>query len=148
MNADAVFGWVLTVAHQLRLSQAKTLANLVATATHVGRATLCAVGRSPAGDAAKSRTQRAWRFCDNDRVHVGDAMRGFINRLAHKRKKPLLAALDWTKVRTFHTLMAAAALGGRSHSCGPATPRGNSTATGTATRKGCSACWCRCCPKG
>jgi hypothetical protein len=114
MNADAVIGWVLTVAHQLRLSQAKTLANLVEAATHVGRATLCALGRCLAGDAtAKSRIQRTWRFCDNDRVHVSDAMCGFINRLTRKRKKALLVALDWTEVRTFHTLMAAAVLGGR-----------------------------------
>lgn len=114
MCADAIFGWVLTVAHQLRLSQAKTLAGLVEAATHVGRATLSAIGRCLAGDTtAKSRIQRTWRFCDNDRVHIADAMSGFIRRLTRKRKKALLVALDWTEVRTFHTLMAAAVLGGR-----------------------------------
>jgi hypothetical protein len=114
MNADSVIGWVLTVAHQLRLSQAKTLASLVEAATHVGRATLSAIGRCLAADTtAKSRIQRTWRFCDNDRVHISDAMCGFINRLTRKRKKALLVALDWTEIRTFHTLMAAAVLGGR-----------------------------------
>lgn len=113
MRADAVIGWVLTVAHQLRRSQAKTLADLVEATTHVGRATLSAIGRSLAGGTTKSRIQRAWRFCDNDRVHVADAMAGFVRRLTRKRKKPLLVALDWTEVRAFHTLMAAAVLGGR-----------------------------------
>lgn len=114
MNADAVIGWVLTIATQLRLSQAKTLARLVEAATHIGRATLSAIGRSLGGTAtAKSRIQRTWRFCDNDRVHVSDAMTGFIRRLTRKRKKPLLVALDWTEVRSLHALMAAAVLGGR-----------------------------------
>lgn len=114
MCTDAVIGWVLTIAAPLRLSQAKTLADLVEAATHVGRVTLSAIGRSLAGDTtAKSRIQRTWRFCDNDRVHVADAMAGVINRLTRKRKKALLVALDWTQIRTFHTLMAAAVLGGR-----------------------------------
>ena len=114
MSADAVIGWVLTVAGRLRLSQAKTLADLVEAATHAGRVTLSAIGRCLAGDAtAKSRIQRTWRFCDNDHVHVSTVMARVINRLTHKRKKPLLVALDWTQIRTFHTLMAAAVLGGR-----------------------------------
>jgi hypothetical protein len=114
MRADRVIGWVLTVVHQLRKSRAKTLANLVEAATHVGRATLSAIGRSLAGDTtAKSRIPRTWRFCDNDRIHVSAVMAGIINRLTHKRKKPLLVALDWTEIRTFHTLRAAAVLGGR-----------------------------------
>ncbi len=114
MSPDAVIGWVLTVAGRLRLSQAKTLSDLVEAATHVGRATLSAIGRCLAGDTtAKSRIQRTWRFCDNDRIHVSAVMARVINRLTHKRKKPLLVALDWTEVRTFHTLMAAAVLGAR-----------------------------------
>src|SRR4029079_1192998 len=57
--------------------------------------------------------QRTWRFCDNDRVHVTGAMAGFVRRLTRKRKKALLVAFDWTQIRTLHTLMAAAVLGGR-----------------------------------
>ena len=114
MCADAVSGWVFTITHQLRLSQAKTLANLVEAATHVGRATLSAIGRCLAGNTTtKSRIQRTWRFCDNDRVHISDVMTGFVGRLTKKRKKALLVALDWTEIHTFHTLMAAAVLGGR-----------------------------------
>src|SRR5262245_37234453 len=111
MCADAVIGWVLTIAAPLRLSQAKTLADLVEAACHVGRATLSAIGRCLGGTAtAKSRIQRTWRFCDNNHVHVADAMAGVIGRLTKKRKKALLVALDWTEIRTLHTLMAAAVL--------------------------------------
>lgn len=116
MTALQAASWVLTVCAPLRLSQAKTLAHLVGAALHVGRATLAALGRQLAGGgtgAAKHAIKRAWRFCDNDRVHVADAMHGVITALVRKRKKPLLVALDWTEVRCFHTLMAAAVLKGR-----------------------------------
>lgn len=114
MSSDAVIGWILTIAAGLRLSQAKTLADLVEAATHVGRGTLSAIGRClPGATAAKHRIKRVWRFCDNDRVHVADVMPGVVGRLTRKRKKPLLVALDWTDVRGFHTLMAAAVMRGR-----------------------------------
>lgn len=114
MNADAVIGWVLTLSCALRLSQSKTLADLVEAAVHVGRGTLSALGRSLAGTAAaKHKIKRAWRFCDNDHVHVADVMPAVIRRLTRKRKRPLLVALDWTDVRGFHTLMAACVLKGR-----------------------------------
>jgi hypothetical protein len=43
---------VLSVAGDLRLSQAKTLAAMVAVAVNVGRATLSAIGRQVTGPAA------------------------------------------------------------------------------------------------
>jgi hypothetical protein len=114
MSADAVIGWVLTIATGLRLSQAKTLADLVEAAVHVGRGTLSAIGRClPGSTAAKHRIKRVWRFCDNDRVHVADVLPAVVRRLTRNRKKPLLVALDWTDVRGFHTLMAAAVMKGR-----------------------------------
>jgi hypothetical protein len=114
MSTDAVIGWVLTIAAGLRLSQAKTLADLVAAAVHVGRGTLSAIGRSlPGPTTAKHRIKRAWRFCANDRVHAAEVMPRVIRRLTRGRKKPLLVALDWTDVRGFHTLMAAAVMRGR-----------------------------------
>jgi hypothetical protein len=91
MSADAVIGWVLTTAAGLRLSQAKTLADLV------GRGTLSAIGRCLPGTTAKHKIKRVWRFCDNDRVHPSDVMPRVIHRLTGKRKKPLLVALDWTE---------------------------------------------------
>lgn len=114
MSADAVIGWVLTIAAGLRLSQAKTLADLVESAVHVGRGTLSAIGRClPASTSTKHRIKRVWRFCDNKRIHVEDVMPRVVRRITHKRKKPLLVALDWTDIRGFHTLMAAAVMKGR-----------------------------------
>jgi hypothetical protein len=114
MSAAAVIGWVLTIAAGLRLSQAKTLADLVEAAARVGRGTLSAIGRClPGSTAAKHRIKRVWRFCDNDRVHVSEVMPRVVRRLTRKRDKPLLVALDWTDVGGFHTLMAAAVMKGR-----------------------------------
>jgi hypothetical protein len=108
--------WVLTVCSALRLSQAKTLADLTAAALHVGRCTLAALGRRLLGPTVtKHRIKRAWRFCANSRVHVCTAMRGVLRQLCHRRnKRPLLIALDWTEIRTFHMLMASVVLKGRS----------------------------------
>src|SRR5262249_6508547 len=63
--------------------------------------------------ADKHKIKRTWRFCANDRVVISDAMQGVIDRLCKKRKKPLLVALDWVAVRSFHTLMLAAVKKGR-----------------------------------
>ena len=114
MSPDAVIGWVLTIAASLRLSQAKTLADLVEAATRVGRGTLNALGRClPGSVSAKHKIKRVWRFCDNDHVHVAGVMGRVVHRLTNERKKPLLVALDWTDIRSFHTLMAAAVMRGR-----------------------------------
>jgi hypothetical protein len=114
MRATDVVAWVFTVASGLRRCQAKTLAHLVGAALTIGRGTLAALGRALPGDtAANHRIKRAWRFCANERVHVVDAMSGVIERLTRERKKRLLVALDWTDIRTFHTLMAAAVRKGR-----------------------------------
>jgi hypothetical protein len=126
MSPDAVVGWVLTVASGLRLSQRKTLADLVEAAARVTRGTLSAIGRCLRSIAPNHDIKRAWRFCDNYGVHPTAAMPGVIRRLTRNRKKPLLVALDWTRVGPFHTLMAAAVLrGGPPPCCGPATPTGN-----------------------
>lgn len=107
--------WVLTVCTDLRLSQTKTLADLVAAALGVGRVTLAAIGRKVlGGQAAKHKIKRTWRFCANRDVTVSDAMQGPIARLCKKRKKPLLVAMDWVEVRTFHTLVLSAVKAGRS----------------------------------
>src|SRR5262249_61045393 len=75
MSPHGVAGWVLTIAGALRLSQRKTLADLVEAAARVGRATLCAIARClPDSTAAKHRIKRVWRFCDNDRVHPEEVM--------------------------------------------------------------------------
>jgi hypothetical protein len=114
MRRAEAAAWVVSVcAVSLRLSQAKTLAALVAAAMRVERASLANLGRRMLG-AAKHQIKRGWRFCANDRVEPADAMRGVVGRLARKRTKPLLVALDWVDVRGFQTLVASAVLKGRS----------------------------------
>ncbi len=124
MSQLQAVAWVLSLCPDLRLSQTKTLADLVAAAMQVGRVSLAAVGRKLTGSsAAKHRIKRTWRFCANHRVVVSDAMRGLVRHLLKRRRakpgrhrrrvKPLVLAFDWTDLRHFHTLMAAAVMKGR-----------------------------------
>ena len=124
MTQLQVLSWVVSLCTDLRLSQAKTLGALAAAATRLQRASLANIGRLLGSEAAcKHRIKRTWRFCANQRVEVSDAMRGLIGRLLKPRRvkpgarrkklKPLLVAFDWTDIRGFHTLMAAAVLRGR-----------------------------------
>ncbi len=81
-----------------------------------GRVSLAEIGRRLTGTSAKHGIKRCWRFTANPRVEISDAMGGVIRRLLKPkrwRKKPLIVALDWTEVRSFHTLMLAAVLRGR-----------------------------------
>jgi hypothetical protein len=124
MSQLSAIAWVLSLCTDLRKSQAKTLADLTAAALHVGRVSLAAIGRQLTGPAAcKHRIKRTWRFCANQRLVIADAMRGLVRHLLKRRRvkpgkyrrkpKPLLIALDWTDIRNFHTLMAAAVMKGR-----------------------------------
>src|SRR5262249_14762572 len=62
---------------------------------------------------AQHRLQRAGRLCANERVGASGARHGIVRRLLQRRQpKPLAVALDWTAIRNFHTLMAAAVLKG------------------------------------
>ena len=114
MRRTEATAWVVSVcAASLRLSQAKTLAVLVASAVRVERVSLANLGRQMPGDV-KHQIKRCWRFCANDRVEPADAMRGVVARLVKRRRKPLLVALDWVDVRGYQTLVASAVLKGRS----------------------------------
>jgi len=111
MDATA---WVVSVcAVTLRLSQAKTLAALVAATMRVQRLSLANIGRQMLGNA-KHQIKRCWRFCANDRIETSDAMAGILRRLLKKRKKHLLIALDWVDIRGYQTLMASVVFKGRS----------------------------------
>lgn len=110
---DAIV-WVLSVCTSLRLSQAKTLSVLVAAALVVERVSLATLGRSCQANSAKHAIKRCWRFIANDRVEPTVAMSSVVGKLLHKRKKPLLIALDWTDIRGLTTLMASGVVKGRS----------------------------------
>jgi hypothetical protein len=115
MSRPLVLAWVLSVGAALRRSQAKTLAELVRAAIPTQRATLANLGRAMAVPArCKHNIKRAGRFVANPRVAVADGMAGVVARLARRKGVPLVVALDWVEVRTFHTLVAAAVADGRS----------------------------------
>lgn len=114
MNRMQAVSWVLTVTLGLRLSQRKTLADMVGAALHVERVSLPEIGRRLLLAKAKHGTKRVWRFTTNPRVEIADAMEGVVRQLLKRRKKkPVLVALDWTEVRQFHTLAATVVIGGR-----------------------------------
>jgi hypothetical protein len=105
----------MTVCSDLRLSLAKTLAQRTAATLHVGRVSPAAIGRQRASDtSAEHKIQRTWRLTGNRRIVIGDATRGVIARLCKRRKrKPLVGSPDWTDIRSFQTLVAAAVVKGR-----------------------------------
>lgn len=114
MSTQSIRDWVVCVTSNLLPSQSATLAALVAAAARTERLNLASIGRKMAGAvSAKHTIKRAWRFTCNRRVEVHQAMAGVIKRLTRRRKKPLIVGFDWTDVRDFHTLMAAACIGGR-----------------------------------
>jgi hypothetical protein len=114
MLRSQAIAWVVSVCSaSLRLSQAKTLAILVASVMHVQRVSLANIGRMMQG-RVKHQIKRCWRFCANKRVESADAMRGIVAKLLKKRKKKLLIAVDWVDIKGFQTLMASAVLKGRS----------------------------------
>jgi hypothetical protein len=113
---DAI-AWVLSVCIHLRLSQAKTLSELVAATLGVGRLSLANIGRGVGGAAlVKHKIKRVWRFIRNRRVEPSDVMKVVVSRLLRNRfqsRKPLVVSFDWTDIRKLHTLMAAAVIKGR-----------------------------------
>ena len=114
MHRTDAIAWVVSVcAISLRLSQAKTLAVLVASAMRVERVSLANIGRQMLG-GVKHQIKRCWRFCANERVEAADAMRGVLKRALRKRKRPLIVSLDWTDIKSFQTLMASVVFKGRS----------------------------------
>ena len=115
VSTQSIVAWVIGVTSNLLPTRSATLAALVAAAVRTERVNLAQIGRRMAGAvAAKHTIGRAWRFTCNRRVEVAPAMVGVIRKLTRRRKKRLIVSLDWTDVRSFHTLMAAACIGGRS----------------------------------
>ena len=115
MDRKEAIDWVLSMTGSLRRSQAKTLAELVGGVLLVARVSLASIGRAVRGTTtAKHRIKRVWRFCSNHRVEVSTAMEEVVARLAGRRRRKLVVNMDWTDVRGFKTLMAAADLRGRS----------------------------------
>jgi hypothetical protein len=126
MDRTKAIDWVLSLCIGiLRKSQAKTLGELVAGALAAHRLSLAGIGRAMAehGDsAAKHAIKRVWRFITNPRIKPVEVMPALLNRLWRRKlrwharqpdRRPLRVSFDWTKVRQFHTLMAAVVVQGR-----------------------------------
>lgn len=114
MRRDLAIAWVVSVCSvSMRLSQARTLSILVASAMRVQRVSMANIGRSMGG-RVKHQIKRCWRFCSNERIETADAMRPIVARLLKKRKKKLLVAVDWVDIKGFQTLVASIVLKGRS----------------------------------
>ena len=107
----AVLGFCLS----LRLSQSKTLSDLVCAATPLSRVSLAQLGRELARQrnaAVKHCIKRVDRFVGNPRIEPLTAMEGLIQWLARPRER-LLVSLDWVDIRHFQCLVLAARLRGR-----------------------------------
>jgi hypothetical protein len=113
MERTAAAAWVFSLCVNLRLSQSKTLSDLVGAALTVGRVSLAEIGRRLTTTTAKHGIKRVWRFTANRRVHTSDVMEEVIARLLRRRKKRLFVSFDWVEVKKFHTLAACAVLRGR-----------------------------------
>jgi len=115
MKRTEVISFIVSICSYLRLSQAKTLSNLVAAAMKVTRASLADLGRTLAYQnsvATKHCIKRVDRFIGNHRIEPIEAMRGVVQWLAKPRRR-LLVSIDWLDIRNFHCLVLAARLHGR-----------------------------------
>ena len=115
MKHKQVINFIVSVCCYLRLSQAKTLSELVPAAMKLARAFLAELGRSLSdqnGIATKHCIKRVDRFIGNFRIEPTEAMRGMVEWLAKPRKR-LLVSMDWVAVGGFQCLVLAARLHGR-----------------------------------
>lgn len=115
MKRQQIIGFICSVCSYLRLSQAKTLSQLVSASVTMARASLAQLGRALScqnGIATKHCIKRVDRFIGNHRVEPIEAMRGVVEWLAKPRKR-LWVSIDWVDIRNLHCLVLAARLRGR-----------------------------------
>jgi len=115
MKRQQIVNFIVSICGYLRLSQAKTLSQLVPAAMKITRASLAELGRTLAeqnGICTKHCIKRVDRFIGNHRIEPIEAMRGIVQWLA-KPRKYLLVSIDWVDIRSFKCLVLAARLKGR-----------------------------------
>ena len=115
MKRTQVVSFIISACSYLRLSQAKTLSDLVAAAMKLTRASLAELGRALAHQsnvATKHCIKRVERFVGNYRIEPSEAMREVVQWLARPRKH-LLVSIDWVDIRHFRCLVLAVRLRGR-----------------------------------
>lgn len=115
MLHQKVVKWILGISLQLRLSQRKTLAELIYGAIKCRRVSLADIGRSLGTSALpKHSIKRVWRFLKNHRVVVADGCRGLVHLAARASGGRLFVAVDWVDIGKYKVLRAAVPLRGRS----------------------------------
>ena len=85
MKRQQISNFIISICGYLRLSQAKTLSQLIPAAMKITRASLAELGRKLAeqnGICTKHYTKRVGRFIANHRIEPLEAMRGFVQWLA------------------------------------------------------------------
>ena len=114
MSTQSILEWVVCVTSNLLPSQSRTLAALVAAAIRTERPNLATIGRRwPARPPPRRHQAGLAVHLTTRRVEVHRRHGRRHRPLCRKRKKRLLVSFDWTEVRDFHSLMAAACIGGR-----------------------------------
>lgn len=115
---DAVKPFVLgIVGREILKSQAEALAVFVASALTLARSILTDLAvemkRQGFATSTKSALKRLDRWINNPGVSVTAAMKPLVAAWTKKRRKRLVISVDWVDIRSYKTLVAAAAIKGR-----------------------------------
>lgn len=115
-SSTEVLVWLIGVlAPGLRLSQAKSLAQVGLAAAGVSRVSLAEIGRQLTYTTAKPSIQRVDRFLGNHRGVISDTMGMVLHKLLKRlRRQGLVVALDRTEFRQFHPVSLGLEAEGRS----------------------------------
>lgn len=115
MFRKSIIAWLVAACTSLRLSQRKTLGELVFGAMRCRRVSEADIGRSLETKAlAKHCIKRVYRFLNNHRVEAADGCRALARLAARASGRRLFVAVDWVDIRQYKVLRAAVPLGGRS----------------------------------
>lgn len=111
----SIVGWIVGACTCLRLSQRKTLAELVFGAMRCRRVSIAEIGRSLNSQAlTKHCIKRVYRFLRNTRVEATEGCEALVVLAARRANGRLFVAVDWTDIREYKVLKASVPLGGRS----------------------------------
>ena len=106
--------WIIGTCTSLRLSQRKTLGELVFGAMRCRRVSIAEIGRSLSSKAlTKHCIKRVYRFLSNTRIEAAQACEALIALAARRARGHLFVAVDWTDIRNYKVLKASVPLGGR-----------------------------------
>ena len=115
MSHSSIVRWIVGVCTSLRLSQRKTLGELVFGAMRCRRVSLADIGRSMSTrTTVKHNIKRVYRFLKNHRVEAADACGALMCLGARAGTGRLFVAVDWVDVGQYKLLRGAVPLGGRS----------------------------------